>query len=103
QDALALQAFRYLTIDDPLRQAFHDRGLANTRLTDQNGIVLRAALQNLHRAPDLIVTADHRIQLTGGGTGSQIDGVFLECLPALLRVGIADLLAATYFVDRLLD
>ncbi len=41
--ALALQPFRDVAVDDPLREALDDRGLAGARLADEHGIVLRAA------------------------------------------------------------
>ena len=37
---LAAQAFRHVAIDDALSQTFNNSGLSDTRLTDQDGIVL---------------------------------------------------------------
>ena len=42
-DALALEPFRHVARDDALREAFHDRGLADAGVADEDGIVLRAA------------------------------------------------------------
>ena len=42
EQLLASQPFRYVTVDDALCQALHDRGLADTRFTDQHRIVLGA-------------------------------------------------------------
>jgi len=42
----ALQAFGDVAVDDALRQAFDDRGLAGAGLADQHGIVLRAAREH---------------------------------------------------------
>ena len=63
QHALALERFRHFAVDDALRQAFDDRGLADARLADQHRVVLGAALQDLDRAADFVVAADHRIEL----------------------------------------
>jgi hypothetical protein len=41
-DALVAQYVRHLAVDDPLREAFHDRGLAHAGLAEQDGVVLRA-------------------------------------------------------------
>ena len=60
---LLLQAFRHFAVDDALREAFDDRGLADAGLADQHGVVLRAPLQHLDRAADFLVAADHRIEL----------------------------------------
>ena len=43
---LVAQAFRHITIDDAQCETFGDGGLADTRLTDQNRIVLGAAGQD---------------------------------------------------------
>src|SRR5208282_140742 len=37
---LVLEALWHLTVDDPLRQALDDRGLADPRLADQHRVVL---------------------------------------------------------------
>ena len=42
---------------------FDDRGLADAGLADQHRVVLGAPLQHLDRAADLVVAADHRIEL----------------------------------------
>jgi hypothetical protein len=41
-------------VDDPLRQALDDRGLADAGLAEQHGVVLRAAAEDLHDALDLV-------------------------------------------------
>jgi hypothetical protein len=62
-DALVLQALRDVAADDALRQPFDDGGLADARLADQHRIVLGAAREHLDDAADLLVAADHRIEL----------------------------------------
>jgi hypothetical protein len=42
-DLLALQQLGNLVVGDPLGEALHDRGLADARLADQDGVVLLAA------------------------------------------------------------
>ena len=80
------------------RQAFDDGGLADTRLADQNGVVLGAARQDLDRATDLLVAADDRIELAFARRSGQVAGIFLEGVIALLGVlarrlpALADLL-----------
>ena len=61
--ALALERLGHFAVDDALRQAFDDRGLAHAGLADQHRIVLGAPLQDLDHAADLVVAADHRIEL----------------------------------------
>ena len=82
---LSAQPFRHFAVDDALREALDDRGLADAGLADQHGIVLGAALQHLHGAADLVVAADHGIELALLGALGEIDRVLLERLPASPR------------------
>ena len=94
EDALVLQALGHLAIDDAQREAFDDRGLADAGLADQHRVVLGAPLQHLDGAADLVVAADHRVELAVGGALGQVDRVLLERLAALLGVRVLHLLAA---------
>ena len=66
QQLLVLEAFRDVALDDALGQTFGNCRLADTRLADQHGIVLGASRQHLDGAADLLVAADHRIDLALG-------------------------------------
>ena len=88
---LLLQALRHFAVDDALREALDDRGLADARLADQHGVVLRAPLQHLDGAADLLVAADDRIELALLGALGEIDGVLLQRLAAVLGVRVARL------------
>jgi hypothetical protein len=100
---LPLHAFGHFAIDDALRQAFDDRGLADARLADQHRIVLGAPLQHLDGAADLLVATDDRIELAVLGALGQVDGVLLQRLALFFGVGVLHLLAAAHAVDGLLD
>ena len=103
QHALALQRLRHLAVDDALREPFDDRRLADARLADQHRIVLGAPLQDLDRAPDLVVAADHRVELAFAGALGEVDRVLLERLAlafGLLRIHAA---AAAHRLDRGLE
>src|SRR6185503_13277622 len=97
-DALALQALGDVARDDPLRKAFDDRGLADTRVADQDGVVLRAPREHLDHAPDLLVAPDDRVELAGLRELGQVAAELLERLVGALRVLARDPLAAA---DRL--
>ena len=101
EDALVLESLRHLAVHDALGEALDDRGLADARLADQHGIVLGAALQHLDRAADLVVAADHRVELVLLGARRQVNREFLQRTALLLRVRVVDLLAAAHVVDRL--
>ena len=87
QHLLVLEALRHVAIDDAVRQALDDGGLADARLADQHGIVLGAAGEHLDGAPDLLVAADHRIELPLGGGLGEIAGVALQRIIGLLGAG----------------
>jgi hypothetical protein len=90
----------HLAGDDALRQALDDRRLADARLADQHRVVLGAPLQHLDRAPDLVVAADHRVELAVPGALGQVHRVLLQRLALALGFGAVDLLAAAHGVDR---
>src|SRR3989304_4220123 len=50
-----------------LDAALDDRRLADAGLANQDGVVLRAARQDLHHAAHFVVAADHRIELALAG------------------------------------
>src|SRR4029434_740485 len=103
EDVLVLQALRNLAVDDPLRKAFDDRGLAHARLADEHGVVLRAPLQDLDGASDLVIAPTPRVRLARLRPLGEIHGVLLERLPAFLGVRVLYLLIPAQLLDRLLD
>ena len=75
---LVLQALRHVALHDAMRQPLDDGRLADARLADQHRIVLGAARQHLDGAPDLLVAADHRIELAGGRGLGEVAGIALQ-------------------------
>ena len=63
EDLLILQPCRHLPLGNALSNALGNGGLANARLTNEAGVVLLAAAQDLDGAVDLPVAADDIIQL----------------------------------------
>ena len=78
QQFLVLEALRHVAIENPQREAFDDRGLADAGLADQDGIVLGAAGQHLNRAADFLVAPDHRIELAVARRLGQVARIFLQ-------------------------
>ncbi|KIT81875.1 hypothetical protein QT20_00095, partial [Staphylococcus aureus] len=58
-----LEVVGHVAIGDAQRQPFGDGGLADAGFADQHRIVLGAPGKDLDRAADLLVAADHRIEL----------------------------------------
>ena len=100
QELLVAQRLRHVAVDDAEREPFHDRSLAHARLADQHGIVLRPTGQHLDRAPDLLVAADHGIELAGAGGLGEVAGVFLQRVISVLGARRVRRAAFADVVDR---
>ena len=96
---LVLQALRHVALHDAMRQPLDDRRLADARLADQHGIVLGAARQHLDGAPDLLVAADHRIELAGGRGLGEVARIALQRIVGLLGAGGVGGAALAQIVD----
>ncbi len=72
QNALVGEEVRDVAVDDLLRQALDDRGLADPRLANEDGVVLRAAAEDLLYALQLNVPPDQRIELIFHGRFGQV-------------------------------
>ena len=103
QHALVLESFRNLAVDDPLRQAFDDGGLAHAGLADEHGVVLGPPLQDLDRTADLVVAADHGVQFALPRALGQVKGVLLQGFTLPFCFLAANVLAAADRLDRLLQ
>ena len=103
EDALALEAFGHFAIDDALGEAFDNGGLADAGLADEHRVVLGAAREHLHRAANLVVAADHRVELAARRTRREVDGVFLERAALLFGLRVVHGLTAAHLLDGLLD
>ena len=66
-DLLVLERLGDVAADDRLREALDAGGLADAGLADEHRVVLGAAGQHLHDALDLVLPADHRIELASRG------------------------------------
>ena len=85
EQLLVLQALRHVAVDDAQREAFDDGGLADAGLADQHRVVLGAARENLDRAADLLVAADHRVELAVAGGLGEVARIFLQRIIGVLR------------------
>ena len=87
QQAPVAQRLGHVAVDDALRQALGDRGLADAGLADQHRVVLGPAREHLDDAADLVVAADHRVELALAGGLGEVAGVLLERVVAVLGAG----------------
>src|SRR3954468_683605 len=62
-ELLVLQRLGHLALDDGLREALHDGGLADAGLADEDRVVLGAAREHLHDPLDLLGPPDDRVEL----------------------------------------
>ena len=85
-DLLVLDGFGHVTGNDCLSEAFDNCGLTDARLADQNGVVLRAAREDLHDALHFSAAANHRVELVFAGSLGEVAAELLEnrrvCLAA---------------------
>src|SRR5687768_13291547 len=100
-EALVLEPFRDIAVDDALREPLDDGRLADTRLADENGVVLRAPRKNLHDASDLLVATDDRIELPLARGVGEVARVFLERLVLVLRRLVRHAVGTAHDLERL--
>jgi hypothetical protein len=100
QEPPVAQGLGHIAVDDALRQALRDRGLADAGLADQDGVVLGPARQHLDDAADLLVAADHRVELARARGLGEVAGVLLQRVVALLGAGAVRGAALAHLVDR---
>jgi len=84
---------------DALRQALDDGGLAHAGLADQHRVVLAAPLQHLDGTADLVVTADHGVELALARALGEVQRVLLQRLALAFGLGRVDLLPAAHRLD----
>jgi hypothetical protein len=77
-EGLVAQAQGHVAFHEPASQAFHDGGLAHAGAADQHGIVFRAAREDLHHAPDLLVATDHRVDASVPRLGAEIARIAVQ-------------------------
>jgi hypothetical protein len=98
---LVAQSLGHVAADDPLREPLHDRGLADAGLADQHRVVLGPPREHLHHAPDLLVPADHRVQLAAPRALGQVDREALQRLVLRLRRLVRHAVRAANLLQRL--
>ena len=100
---LAAQALRDVARDDALGEPLDDGGLADSGVTDEDGVVLGPPRQHLHDPADLGVAADDRIQPALAGGGGQVGAVLLQGLEGRLRLLGVDATPTAQLRDGRLD
>ena len=90
---LVAQRVGHVVVDDLLGEAFDDRGLADARLTDEHGVVLRAPREDLHDPLELACAADHRIELALARHAREVASELVEDLAVLVVVAALALAA----------
>src|SRR5688572_24051059 len=101
KEALVAETFGDVAVSDSLCKPFRDSCLSYTRLTDQHGIVLGAARQDLDHTPDLLVASDHGIEFSFSRCFSQITRITLQCLILVFRILVGHPVTAAYLLKRL--
>ena len=89
--------------DDALREALGDGGLADAGAADDDGVILGAPGEGLHKPADLLVAANHGVQLAIAGKCGQVDTVLLKGAVLALGTLVCDAGAATDLLESLVD
>ena len=100
EEALVLEALRHVAVDDALREPLDDRRLADAGLADEHGIVLRPAREDLDDAADLLVAADHRVELALARGLGEVARVALQRLILVLGRLVGDAMRAAHRFER---
>ena len=96
-ELLVLEAFGHVALHDTVSKAFHDGGLADAGLTDEHGVVLRAAGQDAYGAAYLLISSDDGIELALARSLHEVAAVLGERLIGVLRACGGHALAAAHF------
>ena len=100
EEPLALQPLGDVAVHDAPREPLHDGGLSDARVADEHRVVLRAAGEDLDDAADLVVAADHRVELAGARELREVLRVLLERAVLALRLRGGDARAAADVLQR---
>ena len=101
-DLLIPQLEGHLPGSDALGQALGYGGLAHARLTDEAGVVLLAAVQDLHHPLDFFFPADDGIQLALPGPAGKVNAVVIQKLAFFLGLAALGLPALAGLIPALL-
>ena len=88
QELLVQQLLGHVAGGDALGQPLGDGGLAHAGLTNQNRVVLGAAGQDLDDPLDLLVAADHGVQLAGPRRLGKVAGELGQRLVLLIALTV---------------
>ena len=92
-DLFVQQLVGHIAVCNPLGQALGNGGFTNAGLTDQAGIVLLAAVENLDHALRLRFSAHHPVNFALLGLPGQVQAIRLQELPAVLLSALFRLFA----------
>ena len=98
---LVLERLRHVAGNNPARETFDDRGLADAGLANQDRIVFRPSRKHLHHAPDFVIASDDRIDLAPPRQLCQVASVFFQRLIFPLGILIGHALRTSHLLQRL--
>ena len=97
EDLPVFQVGRDIATHNSQCQTLCNGSFTDTRLTDQNRIVLGLSGEDSNDISYLIISADDRIQFSGTGTLHQILSVFRQDIIGFFRILCGNTLVATHF------
>jgi hypothetical protein len=95
-DTLVFEYLGDIAEDDAAGEAFDDGGLAYAGFTDEDGVVLGAAGEDLDDAANLLIAADDRIELAASREFGEVFAVLFQGLEFGFGVLVGDALRAAH-------
>ena len=77
-DHLRAQIFGHIAIDNTVSNTLGNSRLTDTRLTDENRVVLGTAREYLQHTTNLLVATNHRVETTRTSLLVEVDGVLTQ-------------------------
>ena len=77
-DLLITELEGHFALDDALGKTLGDGGFTHAWLTDEAGVILLTAIENLHHPLDFLFAAYNGVQLALAGTLGEVDAVIIE-------------------------
>src|SRR5271157_2892391 len=97
---LVFQCFGHVTAYDPLGQPFNNGRLTDSRVTNDDRVILSPSREHLHHAPYLLIPPDDRIEFSFARLLGKVTSILLQGLVLLLRRLVRDSLRSPYILQH---
>ena len=85
RDQSHTQRLRNIALHDTIRKTLHNGCFTDSRFTDQHRVVLRTTTENPNHTTNLLISTNHRIDLSLLCLLHQINSVLIQCVIGTFR------------------